>query len=185
MQIKPFLYFLTLFTLYILPVTDIQAAPQIKEYHVKAKYINGFTKFIHWPDNTFNNANESLHLCVLGDNPFGETLNILMRKHNARTTRKSNPQKVFYLRRGEDVTHCHLLYFSDSEESYFYQVLSQIKGKPILTISSIRDFAISGGMIQFYVRDNKVRFLIDPQTLRDNNLEPDANLLRVADIVHK
>ncbi len=161
------------------------ATPHIKEHQLKARYLDGFTLFVEWPTGTFESTSESLNLCVLGDNPFGRALDILVRKRSSRKTRKSHPQKIHYLRRGDDVSHCHLLYFSDFEESYVYQVLSQLKGKSILTVSSLTRFVEHGGMIQFYVRDNKVRFLVDPHTLRDEGLKIDANLLRVADVASK
>jgi len=176
---------LVLCTLYFSLIHHVHSAPQVKEYHVKATFTHNFTDFIRWPKDTFSSKQEPFQLCVIGDNPFGETLNILVQKYNERTSNKSNPHIVNYLHRSEDISHCHLLYFSDSEESYFYQIINKIKGKPILTVSSIRDFAISGGMIQFYMRNNRVRFLIDPQTVRESKLKADANLLRVAEIAGK
>ncbi len=160
------------------------APPQIKEHHLKARYIDGFTAFIQWPKSTFSSPDDPLKLCVLGDNPFGKALDILVDAHNDRKTRRSRLRAVDYLRQGNDVSRCHLLYISKSEESYVQQVLTQVKGKPIVTISSLKNFAINGGMIQFYIRNNKVRFLIDPQTLRNEKLQPDANLLRIADLVN-
>ncbi len=159
------------------------APPKIKEYHLKARYIEGFTAFIQWPKSIFSNSDDPLRLCVLGDNPFGKALDILVRTHNNRKNRQSHPRIIDYLRRGEETDHCHLLYISKSEKSYVQQVLAQVKDQPILTISSLKSFAISGGMIQFYVSGNKVRFFIDPQTLRNEKLHADANLLRIADLV--
>ena len=175
---------LVLCTLYFSLIHYVHSAPQVKEYHVKATFIHNFTDFIRWPKKTFNTKQEPFQFCVIGDNPFGETLNILVQKYNERTT-NDNPHIVSYLHRSDNISHCHLLYFSDSEESYFYQMLNKIRGKPILTISSIKGFAISGGMIQFYMRNSRVRFLIDPQTMRESKLKADANLLRVADIAGK
>lgn len=165
-------------------VHQVFAEPlKVQEHHLKARYIDGFTAFIQWPMETFANKEELLRLCVLGENPFGKALDILVDAHNNRSTRQSNPRVADYLRRGADLSRCHLLYISKSEESYVAQILAQVRGKPILTISSLENFAVNGGMIQFYLRNNKVRFLIDPQTIRNERLQPDANLLRIADLV--
>lgn len=163
--------------------TTADAAPQLKEYQVEARYLNGFTKFIQWPDGVLASTDTPLYLCVMGENPFGQALDIIVKKHNERTTRQSNPQEVRYLRRGGSIDGCHVLYVSDSEESYVNQILAAAQGKPVLTVSSMERFVSgSSGMIQFYTRNNKVRFIIDPQNLRNAGLEPDANLLRTADI---
>ena len=159
------------------------AQPQIKQYQVEARYLNGFTKFIQWPASALPSSEAPLRLCVMGDNPFGQALDIIVGKHNERTTRQSNPQEVRYLRRGSSIDGCHVLYISASEESYLNPILASVAGKPVLTVSGLDHFVTNGsGMIQFYTRDNKVRFIIDPQNLRDAGLEPDANLLRAADI---
>ncbi len=164
----------------------VHATPQkVKEYHLKARYIDAFIDFIQWPSNIFANKNTSLKLCILGDNSFGKVLDILVDKHNERSTRQSNRRTVNYLQRGEDITGCHLVYISKSEESDVQQILSQVKNNPVLTISSLKNFAISGGMIQFYIRNNKVRFFINLRTLRREKLQPDANLLRIADLVNE
>jgi len=162
--------------------TLTQAAPQIKEYHVKARYINGFTQFIRWPTGSFDNPDVVMQLCIIGDNPFGRALHILVRENNKHT--QSPPQKVVYVKRGESVHHCHIIYFSQSEENYIHQMLKKIKDKPILTVSSLKNFTVSGGMIQFYIESNKVRFLIDLQRLTDSHLKANANFLRVAQIVN-
>ncbi|MCP4695522.1 MAG: YfiR family protein [Gammaproteobacteria bacterium] len=169
--------------LFCLPLAAACAAqPQIKEYQVKARYLNGFINFITWPEGSFASPDSKLRLCVAGENPFGHALDIIVRKHNKRKTRNSNPQEVKYLRRMEEPGGCHLLYISDSEESYLNLILSHVKGKAVLTVSDLDRFATSGGMIQFYLHNNKVRFIISPQTLRAAGLEPNANLLRAADI---
>jgi hypothetical protein len=169
----------------IILLTSIHAdeIPQLKEYHIKAKYINGFTAFIKWSVNTLATKEDVLHLCIVGENPFGEALNILVRDHNESVNRQSNPQRVTYLRRGDNFNFCHLLYFSNSEENYTRQILEQLRGKPVLTVSSLENFATSGGMIQFYPRDNKIRFFINLQAVKESKLKPDANLLRVADLL--
>lgn len=177
--------FLVICLFCILLPQQLYAEPQIKAYHVKARYIEGFTSFIHWPEEIFTNSDQPMQLCVLGDNPFNKALDILVRKHNTRKNRHSQLQAVNYLHRGDDITACHLLYIGESEEGFFYQLLKQTKGRSILTISSIEDFVINGGMIQFYILENKVHFLMDVQTIRDENLNPNANLLRVAEFMNK
>lgn len=172
---------LFIITIFYVFSTISHATPLIKEYHVKAKYIDGFTQFIRWPNEQFTHS--TMQLCILGDNPFGQALHILVRESNKHTM-KPYQQQVIYLTRGENVNQCQVIYFSQSEENFIAQTLKEVKDKPILTVSSLENFVISGGMIQFYIEGSRVRFLIDLQRLTDSNLKANANFLRVANIVN-
>jgi YfiR/HmsC-like len=51
------------------------AEPQIiDEYQVKAAFLFNFTKFVEWPQQAFKNASDPMSICVLGSNPFGNSL---------------------------------------------------------------------------------------------------------------
>ena len=45
------------------------------EYKVKAEFLERFTRFIEWPDDSSpNNPDKSFCICVTGKNPFGSYL---------------------------------------------------------------------------------------------------------------
>ncbi|MCK5878073.1 MAG: YfiR family protein, partial [Candidatus Marithrix sp.] len=46
-------------------------------------------------------------------------------------------------------------------------------------------FVIQGGMIQFYERDNKIRLLMDPETIDETGIKVSANLMRVVKVIEK
>ncbi len=48
----------------------------LTETQVKVVFLFNFAKFITWPDKTFTNAEESFQICVLGNDSFGETLDL-------------------------------------------------------------------------------------------------------------
>jgi hypothetical protein len=47
----------------------------------------------------------------------------------------------------------------------------------------MEQFIAAGGMIQFYHKENKVRFLVRPQTLTDATLKVSSRLLKVGEVV--
>jgi hypothetical protein len=55
----------------------------------------------------------------------------------------------------------------------------------VLTVSEIPDFTASGGMIQFVVRNNKVRFEAKLAAADKAGLTPSSQLLKVATAVKK
>ena len=46
----------------------------IDEYQVKAAFIYNFAKFVEWPPQTFKSPGDPMSICVLGQNPFGSSL---------------------------------------------------------------------------------------------------------------
>jgi hypothetical protein len=155
------------------------ATPAPKESQVKAVYLNGYAKFIRWPENAFASEDAPFRICVLGENSFGNALNLTV----AGETLHGRAVQAEYIASQAHIPTCQILYISDSEQLRLDAILSVTQQYPVLTVSDLDDFVQKGGMIQFYTRGNTIRFLIDPATLREAGLEPNANLLRIADVV--
>ena len=149
-----------------------------KEYQVKAAYLFNFSKFIRWPVSAFNNHQTPIRICVLGKNPFGnfETLvkNKIVKKRNV---------VVELLYNFRNSKFCHILFISKSEQGEQATILAYTRQYPILTVSDIDNFVERGGMVQFFMRTRKVRFKINPNTLKEADLSASTNLFRVAKIV--
>src|SRR3954451_21787561 len=47
----------------------------IDEYHLKAAFLYNFVKFVDWPPEAFKTPGEPITICVLGHDPFGQSLN--------------------------------------------------------------------------------------------------------------
>ncbi|WP_353572723.1 YfiR family protein [Candidatus Albibeggiatoa sp. nov. BB20] len=154
---------------------------QAKEYQVKAVYLYNFSHFIHWPKNLLELKTE-FNICVLGDNPFSSALDYVV------STEKfhGNPIKVHYLETVVDAHICQILFISQSERNQLNTILDYLDKQPVLTVSDIAEFIEHGGMIKFYMnRKHQVRLAIDPDTLREADLEADANLLRISQIMSR
>ncbi len=153
------------------------AAPSA--FQVKAVFLNGYAKFITWPAAAFASADTPFQICVFGENPFNTALDLVI----VGETFNQRPVRAAYIQNQEQIAACQILYISDSAHIRVDAILETAKAYPILTVSDLDNFVQQGGMIQFYIRNNRVRFFIDPVTLREAGLEPNANLLRVSDIV--
>src|SRR5207244_10853841 len=46
----------------------------VDEYQVKAAFLFNFAKFVEWPPQAFPSASAPFSICVLGQNPFGRSL---------------------------------------------------------------------------------------------------------------
>ena len=149
-----------------------------KEYQVKAVYLFNFSKFTRWPTSAFSSSQAPIRICVLGKNPFDD-FGVLVKNKIV----KGRKVTVAQLHDFRKANRCHILFVSKSEQGDQAAILAYTQQYPILTVSDIKNFVVRGGMIQFYIRGRKVRFMVDPDTLKEAGLSASANLLRVAKIV--
>lgn len=153
-------------------------AGETSEKEVKAAYLFNFAKFVDWPERAFPAKTSPIVLCILGDDPFGETLASLeMKKIKGRSL------TVVRSRNKDQIKACHMLYISDSEKKDLSDILSKTGGKPCLTVSSIDDFAIQGGMIGFVRKGNNIRFEVNLDVIKHGELSVSSRLLNLAQIV--
>jgi hypothetical protein len=151
----------------------------VREYQVKATFLLNFSKFVTYPEKAFSNSEHQI--CVLGDDPFQGSLSILVKDEEVH----GRPIKISYLRDIEAVNKCQALFVSQSEQNRLASIIGSVRQQPILTVSDIENFVTSGGMIQFYILDNNVRFFIDPVTASESELKVSSRLLQVAKVVGK
>jgi hypothetical protein len=63
------------------------------------------------------------------------------------------------------------------------EILAKLSGRKTLTVSELPGFASRGGVINFFVENNKVRFEINPATAQSEGLKISSQLLSVGKIV--
>ncbi len=146
---------------------------QPKEYHIKAVFLFNFVQFVEWPDDAFADANTPIAIGILGDDPFGPSLDEVIQGENV----KGRPLTVLRARRLADLSDCHLIFVSRSESRRLDDVLSQLANRPILTVSELEGFARRGGIIAFFSDGKKVRFEINPASARRVELKISSELL--------
>ena len=171
---------LTLTIVYILvaffaPLCAAQT-PRATEYEVKAAYLYNFGKFVNWPSNAAAGGADDFVICVLGQDPFGASLQRTVageRVGGKRVTAKHISTK-------EDGSHCQIIFISASEQARLKQILTDLVPSNALTVSDMADFTVRGGMIQFVMRDNKVRFEVNLAAAERAGINLSSELLKVA-----
>jgi hypothetical protein len=150
-----------------------QARPT--ESQVKAAYLFNFGKFIRWPD-ARSGADDTLDICVLGKNPFGRVLDDTV-KGETIGSRKVVARIFPDIR---DASGCRILFVSPSEEGHLAGILSAAKQMGALTVSDIPHFVERGGMIEFVVQDERIRFAVNAIPVEEAGLTVSSELLKVA-----
>ena len=153
--------------------------PAPTEYQLKAVFLFNFAQFVEWPTNTFANAQSPIVIGVLGDDPFGDYLDALVRgeKVNHRTLVIKRYARV------EEIKSCQILFISGSERERFDSHFEKLRGRSILTVGDSEGFASRGGMIRFAVEKSKIRLRINLDSARAANLALSSKLLRTAEKV--
>ena len=163
---------LLMLTLLSTPVTGTADEAQRTEYRIKTAFLYNFSRFVSWPEAVLRGSSE-FFLCTLGSTLLGEQLDTLAGK-----TVHGKTLVVKRLDSPEDILGCQLVFIGQSYE--LSETLWILKERPVLTVSDAAAFTEKGGMIQFKVVDNKIRFRINVDAARAAGLTISSKLLSLA-----
>ena len=152
-----------------------QDAPP-SEYAVKAAFLYNFAKFIEWPAETFSSPNAPFTLGVFGENPFGDDLERTVKNRAV----NGRPFAVKQINSLSELKNCQILFISSSERRRFNEILKALDNASVLTVSDTERFIQAGGMINFFMENNKVRFEINDQAAKRAGLRISSKLLNLA-----
>lgn len=144
------------------------------EYEVKAEFLPLFASFVTWPETAFPQADSAFVIGVLGDDPFGETLDKAVQKDGTANSRKIVIKRS---RQWQDLKDCHILFVSKSESDRLAQILRGLDKACVLTVSETEGFTRAGGIINFFIQGSKVRFEINADAARRKGLKISSRLL--------
>jgi len=151
----------------------------VDEYQLKAAVLYNLAKFVEWPANTFKNRTDPIVSCVLGDSPFGRSLE---RELNGRSIedRKFVVRRISEVRQGSG---CQILIITALERKRWRSTLGEIKASGILTFGETDGFAADGGVANTRIESGKVRIQINVEAAEREGLRISSRLLSLAEIV--
>ena len=151
----------------------------ISEYGVKAAFLYKFVHFVEWPPQAFGEASTPFTIGILGEDPFGRTLDDAVQGK----TISGRPLVVRRFASPREVEACQLLFISRSVEPMLGRALESAGATGVLTVSDIDEFARRGGVIELLVVQNTVRFDVNLATAERAALRLSSKLLNVAHAV--
>lgn len=158
----------------LFPVLLSHPARAAEEYEVKAAFLLNFTKFVVWPPDAFRNERSPLAICVLGDDPFGNALNDMVKGEAV----SGHAVTVHRIREAPESKACQVLYFATPEREAG-RILAGL-GPGILTVGEGDKFLRDGGIIAFMIQDRRVRFDINQDAAARARLMLSSRLMMVA-----
>lgn len=149
------------------------------EYELKAAFLFNFAKFVQWPPSSFATPQSQFGICVLGDDPFGKSIDDMLRgktigEHRVVVTRCKNLAEI---------AHCQIVFISSSERKRLPEILTALRGTSTLAVGETGGFAASGGVIQFTLEDQHVHFIINVDAAEHAGLQISSKLLALAKVV--
>jgi hypothetical protein len=177
LTIIPYLI-VTLCTVITTPVKSYSESTNYNEHQIKAAFLFNFAKFVEWPESSFKDKQSPLVLCILGEDPFGESIDLFGGK-----TVESRRFMVKRITRGEGLEKCQILFISDSEKESIPKVLKAVRQRSILTVGDMKGFAQSGGIINLIETSKKIGFEININAAEQARLKISSHLLKLGRIV--
>jgi uncharacterized protein DUF4154 len=156
-----------------------QAKPN--EYQVKATYLYNFGRFVKWPGTVPAGKGDSFSVCVIGQDPFGSILDSTL----AGEALDGRPVVLRRISKPQDAGECRILFISSKEEKHLSEILTALDQSGVLTVSDMPGFTRRGGMIQFVLEGDRVRFEINLASAESARLVLSSELLKVAASVRR
>lgn len=163
--------FFCCFALFSLPVFP-QTRPT--EYQVEAAYLYNFGKFVNFPVGSRTGTDFSV--CILGEDPFGSTIDQTVAKAKI----DGKPIVTRRIARAGEAQGCRIVFISESETGRLRTILPLLSKSGMLTVSDLPRFAERGGMIQFVMEGDRVRFEVNLGAAQQAGLNLSSELLKVA-----
>jgi YfiR/HmsC-like len=171
-------YVAALMTWGLLVVQNLDAQLKPTEYQVKAAYLSNFGRFVEWRARV---GNEPFKVCVLGPDPFGPALDATVSGESI----DHAPVEAKRIAGAQEAGSCRILFISSAEDTQLRAILTALDKTSVLTVSDIPQFAKRGGMIQFILIGNRVRFEVNLDAAQRAGLSLSSELLKLATTVRR
>jgi hypothetical protein len=145
-----------------------------EEAHVKAAFLYNFAKFVQWP--TPDRRPDALSIGVVGGDRFRDVLGSIV---NGKTV-NGRDIEVRQVLDDDDVLTYHIIFIAAAESRRATDVIQRVARAGVLTVGETPQFLQEGGVIQFYVRDNHVRFQINAAAANNAGLKISSQLLSLS-----
>jgi hypothetical protein len=157
------------------------AFAQVDEYQVKAAFLYNFAKFVDWPAQAFHGPEDPICICIVGQNPFENSLEAVVRGQKV-------GGRSFRVRQISDISNkpdCHILFVCAAEQKRFQSMAGNLMGLAVLTVGESPRFATDGGVINLKLEGGKVRFEINMDAAEQAQLHISSKLLSLAEVIRK
>ncbi len=168
----------SIFIFLILSSTVCFAGEPEREYQIKAGFLYKFLLFAEWPEEAYSEPGNTIIIGIIGKDSFGNAFEPVEGKI-------IDGRKLIVKKFKEDVStaaleKCHILFISSSLKNKMNKILKALDECPVITVSEVKGFTQTGGMINFLKKGNRVGFEINTSAAESAGIKFRSKLLRVA-----
>lgn len=161
---------------------SVAAQEPLPEYPVKAAFLYRLGQFVTWPPPAFPSTDAPFTLCIVGNDPFGPALDEVTRDQRI-GERPILVQRL--LAWSDEALGCQLLYVASPDAQAVMNLLVQLAGIPVLTVTDASQQDTVRGMVHFVIVERRVRFHIDEAAAARSNLAISSRILSLAESVRR
>lgn len=141
-----------------------------RELQLKTAYLFHFAELAQWPNSA------PLTICLQGNSPLRGYLPLLEGQQiDGRAVHVEFADN-------SEIGRCGILFLSDLG-ALTPAVAEQARLSHILLVSDVEQFADRGGMVQFTLRDNRLKLVVNLAAVKAADLKLSSKLLRMAEII--
>ncbi len=155
------------------------AAEKANEIEVKAAFLFHITRYVSWPSEAFFSLDSNIVIGIVDDEQFARVAQRVIRG-------KSVNNRQIEVRSFENVRAeptVHVLFVGAKQKRNSKVILENLGSSPVFCIADWKGFATAGGVANFYLDNEKLRFAINREAAKVAGLLISSHLLRLAKVV--
>jgi hypothetical protein len=152
------------------------ARHEASELELKAVYLLKLGDFVQWPANAFAASDAPLIIAVAGADALAAVLEPLAQQKRV----DGRGVQIRRLKRSDALTGAHIVFVAAGELERLATAHEALHGAPVLTVTDSSRAAQPAGIVNFVIRDNRVRFEIDAETAEAAHLRISSKVLALA-----
>ena len=145
------------------------------EYQVKAGFLMNFAKYVEWPIDQSDATP-----FVIGLLSADAAAPIIQRTLSGKSVLPGRPVVVKLLNDLREIQGCDLVFVSRHQKDRLAELITRAADLPILTVGETETFCDRGGMINFVMREESVRFEINLKSAAEAGLKISSRLASLA-----
>lgn len=158
-----------------LPGAPGSLGQQVQEYELKAAFLYNFALLTDWPRGAATAPDAAFRICVIGRNPFGNSLAKLEGRpvHGQRIALRdiASPGAA---------RDCHILFIAAPESGAVSAVIESLGESSVLTVAESGDDRATAAAITLLNREQRISFAVNLGAARRARLHVSPRLLRLA-----
>ncbi len=174
-----------------------------REHKIKAAFLYNFINFVEWPKEKMPDNDEPVIIGIVGMADSTKAFTAIAKKEikgkeiivkqfmdfcdsakklNEKKSREKWNQSM------ESLKKCHIVFISDCKsisKDDTKVIIDSLKGESVLSVGEKNGFLESGGIVNFLTENKKIRFEVNLNSAKQNNVEIRSKLLKLAKRVVK